>query len=78
MPGSKPGLDHIIFHEFDRFRFLFFMVTGVQTIHRQEARVLSGDYFLSLEYTLTTPPPPQKKSHAEFQHRKKPNTLATG
>lgn len=54
------------------------MVTGVQTIHRQEARVLSGDYFLSLEYTLTTPPPPKKKSHAEFQHRKKPNTLATG
>lgn len=66
VPVSKPGLDHIIFHEFDRFRFLFFMVTGVQTIHRQEARVLSGDYFLSLEYTLTTPPPPKKNPMLNF------------
>ena len=32
VPGSKPTIGHIVFHELNSFLFMF---TGVQTIHRQ-------------------------------------------
>ena len=66
VPGSKPSLDHIIFHEFDRFRFLFFMVTGVQTIHRQEARVLLRGLFFIPWIHINHPSPPKKNPMLNF------------